>query len=637
MIQKSAEAYRRRRDGPRPALRYPLHLVGTSPLASEAKRQEVRRRLFGFETAASIEAKRPTEMAGDVAPAPDASIAPRPLARGGLDILDDHRPLKHADGIKLSRFGSKAKRWRDARLSRPEIRGTDSDRCRRHLAISEWYHREILAEEAEAERLEELEEAVDDVIAAEIKLRDDDWFAGRIKQIALDDARLAEAERSRLERVAALEARQAELERSRLERAKAARLRAEAKEAEEAKARVDAAGPLVGDLLTLAARCLDGSIDPDDAVAAWRDRTTSTYSKRWGPNAVVRDDREETRRRRARAFAEAHLLLEIGQLVSAGATCTSEERRWLRGLGSIYRLVLATDWIDGRCSAILSSGASPGWIASAARRIGSELWTRAAITRELDKLRKDKARCPREDPGIDACPTVDNREIRSRRPANASRIENERGVQARKTERTALREPRVLRSTKVSVRKKAEAPRAKSSRSSGIECKPSIPATPVDRSALDLKTRLSIRSWQAVDEQRSRWNTSNPMRTVFLAQVRSVLPAECIRWRGNGVKVLFSEVVASVMTGADRGARLLVFHQRFKGVAAIDVRCARRQLVQQWSGCIFAAASSSSSRRKLSPAVLDEVANLRTDLSVDTLVDCLHTMGLGLAVGPVEA
>lgn len=151
-----------------------------------------------------------------------------------------------------------------------------------------------------------------------------------------------------------------------------------------------------------------------------------------------------------------------------------------------------------------------------------------------------------------------------------------------------------------------------------------------------LASQLSLPSWRSIDVQRVRWGGSDITQKVFLAQAKASLPADCVRWRIRNGGVPFAEIIASVMTGAGGGARLLLFHNACKGVAAIDVRCSRPALIAEWSRLIAAAAALLPPRRAYqSAAVLNEVANLRVDLSVSTLVECLQTLGLGLCIGSI--
>lgn len=160
-------------------------------------------------------------------------------------------------------------------------------------------------------------------------------------------------------------------------------------------------------------------------------------------------------------------------------------------------------------------------------------------------------------------------------------------------------------------------------------------ARPESSSAL-LASQLSLPSWGSIDVQRVRWRGSKMSQKDFLAQVRTSLPADCVRWRIRNGVVPFAEIIASVMTGAGRGARLLLFHEACEGVAAIDVRCSRPALVAEWSRLIAPAVAMLPSPRTHPPAaVMNEVANLRVDLSVSTLVECLNALGLGLCVGSV--
>jgi hypothetical protein len=151
-----------------------------------------------------------------------------------------------------------------------------------------------------------------------------------------------------------------------------------------------------------------------------------------------------------------------------------------------------------------------------------------------------------------------------------------------------------------------------------------------------LDSQLSLPSWRSIDVQRVRWGGSGMTQNDFLAQAKGSLPADCIRWRMRHGGVPFAEIIASVMTGAGRGARLLLFHMDCKGVAAIDVRCSRPALISEWSRYIAGAMDLlPPTRARPSAAVLNEVANLRVDLSVSTLVECLQTLGLRLCIGPV--
>ena len=152
-----------------------------------------------------------------------------------------------------------------------------------------------------------------------------------------------------------------------------------------------------------------------------------------------------------------------------------------------------------------------------------------------------------------------------------------------------------------------------------------------------LTASFPLPSWRSINALRDSWSRSLPYDTDVLEQTRSALPSDCIRWRVRNGEVSFSEIVASVMTAGGQGARLLLFHDVHLGVAAIDVRCPRPQLVERWSRCIDAAKASLPAGCEMpSHAVMDQVQRLRVDLTVSTLVECLWEIGLGVAVGPVE-
>lgn len=152
-----------------------------------------------------------------------------------------------------------------------------------------------------------------------------------------------------------------------------------------------------------------------------------------------------------------------------------------------------------------------------------------------------------------------------------------------------------------------------------------------------LKATFPLPAWESIVVVRDRWFRTTQHDVDLLNQARAALPSDCIRWRVRNGEVPFSEVVASVMTAGGRGARLLLFNDADPGVAAIDVRCPRPQLVERWSKCLLAAKASLPAGRIIpSASAIDEVVNLRVDLSVSTLVDCLQAFGLGLAIGPVE-
>lgn len=153
-----------------------------------------------------------------------------------------------------------------------------------------------------------------------------------------------------------------------------------------------------------------------------------------------------------------------------------------------------------------------------------------------------------------------------------------------------------------------------------------------------LTASFPLPSWRSINTFRDSWSRSLPYDTDVLAQARAALPSDCIRWRVRNGEVSFSEIVASVMTAGGQGARLLLFHDVHLGVAAIDVRCPRPQLVERWSRCIAAAMASLPAGREMPPPeVLDQVERLRVSLTVSTLVECLWKIGLGVAVGSVEA
>ncbi|MGU3658462.1 hypothetical protein [Methylobacterium fujisawaense] len=152
-----------------------------------------------------------------------------------------------------------------------------------------------------------------------------------------------------------------------------------------------------------------------------------------------------------------------------------------------------------------------------------------------------------------------------------------------------------------------------------------------------LTASFPLPSWRSINTLRDSWSRSLPYDTDVLEQARSALPSDCIRWRVRNGEVSFSEIVASVMTAGGQGTRLLLFHDVHLGVAAIDVRCPRPQLVERWSRCIEAAKASLPAGCEMpSHAVMDKVQRLRVDLTVSTLVECLWEIGLGVAVGPVE-
>jgi len=153
-----------------------------------------------------------------------------------------------------------------------------------------------------------------------------------------------------------------------------------------------------------------------------------------------------------------------------------------------------------------------------------------------------------------------------------------------------------------------------------------------------LTASFPLPSWRSINALRDSWSRSLPYDTDVLKQARAALPSDCIRWRIRSGEVSFSEVVASVMTAGGQGVRLLLFHDVHLGVAAIDVRCLRPQLVERWSRCIAAAKASLPAGCEMpSHGVMDQVERLRVDLTVSTLVECLWGIGLGVAVGPVEA
>jgi hypothetical protein len=153
-----------------------------------------------------------------------------------------------------------------------------------------------------------------------------------------------------------------------------------------------------------------------------------------------------------------------------------------------------------------------------------------------------------------------------------------------------------------------------------------------------LTAAFPLPSWRAVNALRDGWARSLPYDTDVLQQARSAIPPDCVRWRVRNGDVSFSEVVASVMTAGGQGARLLLFHDVHLGVAAIDVRCPRPQLVERWSRCIAAAKAGLPAGCELPhPDVLDQVERLRVGLTVSTLVECLWMVGLGMAVGSVQA
>lgn len=152
-----------------------------------------------------------------------------------------------------------------------------------------------------------------------------------------------------------------------------------------------------------------------------------------------------------------------------------------------------------------------------------------------------------------------------------------------------------------------------------------------------LTASFPLPSWRSINTLRDSWSRSLPYDTDVLEQARAALPSDCIRWRVRNGEVSFSEIVASVMTAGGQGARLLLFHDVHLGVAAIDVRCPRSQLVERWSKCIAAAKASLPAGCEMpSHGVMDQVQRLRVDLTVSTLVECLWEIGLGVAVGPVE-
>jgi hypothetical protein len=153
-----------------------------------------------------------------------------------------------------------------------------------------------------------------------------------------------------------------------------------------------------------------------------------------------------------------------------------------------------------------------------------------------------------------------------------------------------------------------------------------------------LTASFPLPSWRSINALRDSWSRSLPYDTDLLEQARSALPSDCIRWRVRNGEVSFSEIVASVMTAGGQGARLLLFHDVHLGVAAIDVRCPRPQLVERWSRCIDAAKASLPAGCEMpSHAVMDQVQRLRVDLTVSMLVECLWEIGLGVAIGPVES
>lgn len=152
-----------------------------------------------------------------------------------------------------------------------------------------------------------------------------------------------------------------------------------------------------------------------------------------------------------------------------------------------------------------------------------------------------------------------------------------------------------------------------------------------------LTATFPLQSSPSVDALRARWFRTKQHDTDVLQRAKAALPSDCIRWRVRNGEVPFSEVVASVMTAGARGARFLLFHDVHSGVAAIDVRCPRPQLVERWSRCIYVAKASFPAGHMLPPAAdIDAVARLRVDLSVSTLVGCLEALGLGLCVGSVR-
>lgn len=153
-----------------------------------------------------------------------------------------------------------------------------------------------------------------------------------------------------------------------------------------------------------------------------------------------------------------------------------------------------------------------------------------------------------------------------------------------------------------------------------------------------LTASFPLPSWRSINTLRDSWSRSLPYDTDVLEQARAALPSDCIRWRVRNGEVSFSEIVASVMTAGGQGARLLLFHDVHLGIAAIDVRCPRSQLVERWSKCIAAAKASLPAGCEMPPPeVLDQVERLRVDLKLSTLVECLWEIGLGVAVGSVEA
>ena len=151
-----------------------------------------------------------------------------------------------------------------------------------------------------------------------------------------------------------------------------------------------------------------------------------------------------------------------------------------------------------------------------------------------------------------------------------------------------------------------------------------------------LARAFPLLSWGAVDVLRNRWSEYPPRYSDIVRQAKAAIPPDSVRWRIRNGDVLFSELVASVML-AGGGVHLLLFHSVHLGVAEIDVRCPRPQLVERWSKCIAAAVAVLPARRRPASSVLEDVARLQIDLTTATLADCLWKIGLGVAVGPVES
>lgn len=126
-------------------------------------------------------------------------------------------------------------------------------------------------------------------------------------------------------------------------------------------------------------------------------------------------------------------------------------------------------------------------------------------------------------------------------------------------------------------------------------------------------------------------------RDTLLAQFRQSFP-EARRRRGiSRTDPEFSDIVAAMMSSGLPEMRFLLLHKSFPGVAMIDVRCPRPQLVASWSRCIAAARSHlPPERRPPSPALMDEVANLRLGLRISDLTRCLHGLDLHVVIGRTE-